>query len=88
MVRSLNSRDSPATGRVTTRVKVSVTSGVSASLLGWREDVMDLGFGKMKRVKAMTFSNSEKKKKEMLYFSLAEERESNFSRKRLQKSYL
>ena len=41
---------------------------------------MDLGFGEMKKVKALAFSNLEVRE-EMLCYSLAEERESNFSRK-------
>ena len=69
-------------GRVTTGVKASITLGVSASLPGWCEDAMDLSFGEMKRVKALAFSNSKEWEK-ILCCSLAEERESNFSRKGL-----
>jgi len=70
-------------GRITTGVKASVTLRVSASLLGWCEDAMDLSFGEMKRVKALVFSNSEERE-ETLCCSLAEETEKYFSRKRLQ----
>ena len=55
LAESLNSRDSPAIGRMTTKVKVSVASGASASLPGQWKDVMDLDFGEMKRVKTLVF---------------------------------
>ena len=74
-------------GRVMTRVKASVTSGVSASLPGWCEDAMDFDFGEMKRVKALVFSNTEERE-ETLCCSLAEETEKYFSRKRLQEPSL
>ena len=68
---SLNSRDSTVISRVTTRVKVSVASGASASLPERCKDAMDISFGEMKKVKALTFSNSEEGE-ETLYCSLAE----------------
>jgi len=68
-------------------VKAFVTSGVSASLPGRCEDAMDLIFEEMKRVKVLGFSNSEERE-ERLYCSLLGERESNFSRKGMQESYL
>ena len=72
--------------RVTTGVKASVASRVSASLPGRCEYVMNISFGEMKKVKAQAFSNSEERE-ETLCCSLAEERENNFSRKGLQESY-
>ena len=73
-------------GLVTTKVKASIASGVSASLPGRCEDAMDLDFEEMKKLKALAFSKIEERE-ETLCCSLAEERESNFSRKGLQESY-
>ena len=60
---SLNSRDSPAISRMTTKVKVTDALGASASLPGWCEDVMDLDFGEMERVKTLVFSKDNKEER-------------------------
>jgi len=41
-------------------VKVSVASGALASLSGQCKDVINLGFGEMKRVKTLLFSKGNK----------------------------
>jgi len=54
-VESLNSRDSPAMGWVTTGVKAFDASGVLASLPGQCAGAMNVDFGEMKRMKTLMF---------------------------------